>query len=382
MTDDGRLSPDDIAHIKDRVGLLDYIGRTVKLTHLGREHVGFCPFHKETKESFTVRPDKGFFKCFSCGEAGDVIAFVQKKEGLSFGEAARKLQNDWGLDTATPEEKRKAAERERQAERWRQAEAEKKRADGIRAAREIWHHARRDFAKSPAESYLRSRGLVPGFGWPPTLRWATAEKYIEKGDPQDGTFWPAMIAPLQLYDFIYGTSELVAVHKTYLAADGSGKAPVETAKKMRGAPSGAAIRLAKAGPVLGIAEGIETGLTVLQACAKNPPAFAPGGLPVWVAGSLGNIAGGGLGEGEPHPNPPEDNPNKRLPSTVPDMTRPGVVLPPEVRLVVLLADNDSKDPENARALLERGANRYRAENRQVSIAWPEAGKDFNDMAPK
>src|SRR5699024_1997925 len=52
---------------------------------------GLCPFHQEKSPSFNVNPDKGFFKCFGCGKAGDAITFVQETEGLSFVEAIEAL---------------------------------------------------------------------------------------------------------------------------------------------------------------------------------------------------------------------------------------------------------------------------------------------------
>jgi len=60
---------------------------------------GLCPFHADnTRGSFRLNTETGGFKCFSCGAAGgDVIAFEQKRHGLSFPDALAKLANDWGL---------------------------------------------------------------------------------------------------------------------------------------------------------------------------------------------------------------------------------------------------------------------------------------------
>jgi len=98
----------------------------------------------------------------------------------------------------------------------------------------------------------------------------------------------------------------------------------------------------------------------------------------WAALSLGNLSGSGIGEGEPHPS----RVGKRLPSPVPDPDRPGLVLPPVVRRVILLADADAGDPETAEVLLQRGARRFAGAGLSVSIARPPAGSDFNDVLRK
>ncbi len=60
---------------------------------------GLCPFHNdEHTGSFRVNLETGAFKCFSCGtKGGDIIAFIQQRDGLSFPEAMEKLTNEWGL---------------------------------------------------------------------------------------------------------------------------------------------------------------------------------------------------------------------------------------------------------------------------------------------
>lgn len=59
----------------------------VELRRRGRSHWAQCPFHNEKKPSFAVNPDKQRFKCFGCGEHGDVVDFVIKLKGLSFRDA-------------------------------------------------------------------------------------------------------------------------------------------------------------------------------------------------------------------------------------------------------------------------------------------------------
>jgi len=63
----------------------------------GRTLKGLCPFHQERTPSFHVQPEKGFFKCFGCGESGDVIAFLSKMENVGFAEALERLAGDAGI---------------------------------------------------------------------------------------------------------------------------------------------------------------------------------------------------------------------------------------------------------------------------------------------
>ncbi len=66
--------------LKGRIRVSEVVGRKVKLTRRGREFVGLSPFSNEKSPSFTVNDDKQFYHCFSSGEHGDVIKFLEKTE--------------------------------------------------------------------------------------------------------------------------------------------------------------------------------------------------------------------------------------------------------------------------------------------------------------
>ena len=80
-----------IQEVADKNDIYDVISKSVQLKKAGSSYIGLCPFHNEKTPSFSVSPRRGIFKCFGCGEGGDVIRFVMKRDGLSFYEAVVKL---------------------------------------------------------------------------------------------------------------------------------------------------------------------------------------------------------------------------------------------------------------------------------------------------
>ena len=101
-----RFPPEFLDELRQRVSLVDVVGRKVRLVKKGREHSGLCPFHSEKTPSFTVSEEKGFYHCFGCGAHGDVIRFLTEGEGFHFSEAVERLASDAGitLPEVTPEE--------------------------------------------------------------------------------------------------------------------------------------------------------------------------------------------------------------------------------------------------------------------------------------
>ncbi len=92
-----RISDRDIAAIRERNRIDDVVGDYVQLRRAGADSLkGLCPFHDEKSPSFHVRPNHGHFHCFGCGEGGDVYAFVQKIEHVSFVEAVERLADRIG----------------------------------------------------------------------------------------------------------------------------------------------------------------------------------------------------------------------------------------------------------------------------------------------
>ncbi len=93
-----RLHRDFVAELKARIDLHDVVAPYVSLKRSGADWKGLSPFNQEKTPSFYVHPDKGFFKCFSSGEAGDAISFIQKVENLEFQEAVEFLATRFNVN--------------------------------------------------------------------------------------------------------------------------------------------------------------------------------------------------------------------------------------------------------------------------------------------
>jgi DNA primase len=86
-----------ISRVQQANDIIDVVGEHVSLKRKGREMVGLCPFHEDHKPSMNVSPTKQIFKCFACGAGGDVIKFIQMREGLTFSQALERLAERAGI---------------------------------------------------------------------------------------------------------------------------------------------------------------------------------------------------------------------------------------------------------------------------------------------
>jgi hypothetical protein len=264
--------------------------------------IACCPAHDDSMPSFSIR------------ESGDGRTLVHCHAGCSQVQVIGALRSRdlWPNNDPRRPAPYPVAER-------RPNEDDAKRS---KAALAIWQTSM-PVDGTLVETYLASRGLhLPA---PPALRYHAKLKH------PSGRCWPAMVALVT--NGRVGTP--IAIHRTFIARDGGGKAPVDPQKMMFGPCRGGAVRLAEPGEMLMVGEGIETCLAAMQTT----------GYPAWAALSTSGLR--------------------------------ALDLPADVRDVIVLADGDEAGEAAAR---DCGV-RWKREGRCVRIARPPRGLDFNDMLP-
>ncbi|WP_346916308.1 DNA primase [Clostridium sp.] len=99
------FSEELIQKIKEENDIVDIVSEVVTLKKTGKNYLGRCPFHSEKTPSFTVSSEKQIYKCFGCGEAGNVISFVMKTRNMAFPDSVKFLGEKVGIvvdDTNSP----------------------------------------------------------------------------------------------------------------------------------------------------------------------------------------------------------------------------------------------------------------------------------------
>jgi putative DNA primase/helicase len=260
-----------------------------------------CPVHGSRQATLALRD-------------GDLTLVVYCHAGCPRADIIGQLKRMGLFDgTYKPETSRAAPPSDRDSERNRDR------------ALKIWNEAKLAERSPLLRRYLQSRGIT--IAVPRTLRWARSIKH------PTGGLHSAMIARVD-----DAAGDMIAVQRTYLLPDGSGKAPVEPERLSLGPVKGGAVRLAAgaSAPLLMISEGVETALSAMQACE----------LPAWAALSTSGLK--------------------------------NLILPAEIREIIILADNDLNGAGQHAARI--AAQRWRSECRKVRIALPpNPGTDFNDV---
>lgn len=89
---------DERDEIRARVNIVELVGREVPIKQKGKHWTGLCPFHADKNPSFTVSPDTGRYRCWSCGETGDIFTWVMKRRNVDFVEALDILAKEAGIE--------------------------------------------------------------------------------------------------------------------------------------------------------------------------------------------------------------------------------------------------------------------------------------------
>ena len=228
--------------VKQRVDILTLTGQHTELRRRGRAWVGCCPLHREKTPSFTVDAEKQLWHCFGCGKGGDVLAFAQAVYQTDFPHAVERLAQMAGVPASLPP----PAVKDLDPEAWRGH------LDGLQP-----------YAGSPAEAYLRGRGILPLFPLACRVRY-----HANWGGR------PAVVFPL------YNREErLVASEGRYLDGKDTPKVRAYGPKKAGvfatpGAFDGAVVTLVES-PINALSLA-QCGLPAVATCgAENLPAWLP-----------------------------------------------------------------------------------------------------------
>ena len=280
----------------------EHIAQALGGKKVGTGWMACCPAHDDQRPSLSIRDSGGkvLVRCHAGCSQDDVIAALKEK-GLWDGR--RRLH----LRPVSRRKEKPLQQDQRQAER-------------TAVPLSIWRSTI-PAAGTLVETYLATRGLT--LMLPPSIRFHRSLKH------PSGQRWPCMVALVTKGD----DETPRAILRTFLAHDGSGKAPVYPNKMMLGPCRGGAVRLGQLAEVLMVGEGIETCLSAMQAT----------GNPVWAALSTSGLR--------------------------------ALHLPETVRDVIVLADGDDGGEAAARV----GALRWVQQGRRVRIARPPRGMDFNDI---
>ena len=108
-----RIPDEIIQKVKNENDVVDIVSEVVRLKRSGRNYMGLCPFHKEKTPSFSVSPDKQIYKCFGCGETGNVFTFLMKYRNMDFIEAVKYLADRANIAIEYDDDKTRAFEQEK-----------------------------------------------------------------------------------------------------------------------------------------------------------------------------------------------------------------------------------------------------------------------------
>jgi DNA primase len=307
-----------VAGIRDRFPLSSVASTAgVKLHRAGNELKACCPFHADRTPSFTIYADDRRAHCFGCGWSGDVLDFVQQAYGVKLPGAIEML--DGGALHELAQQRAPA----------------KPKADLRPVAQRIVNGSV-DIHRTPAEVYLRSRGIT--IDLPHTLRFARLAPPKIDGNGLLAANGPGLL-PALIAIVTNPAGEIVGLQRTYLTEDGR-KAAVKATDSDRkpkvkyslGNVIGGSIQLGPPFPSMLVTEGLEDGLTLHQALGRS----------VWVAAGTSML--------------------------------PAMAFPDAVREIVIGADGDAPGEAAAR----KAAAAFAGTGRAVRIMRPTPPyKDFN-----
>ncbi len=142
----------EIEQIKEKLDIVEVVSSYLTLKRAGTNMKANCPFHNEKTPSFMISPERQSFKCFGCGEGGDVFTFIEKMEGVDFYNALKILADRAGVELKPASIKHRGKE---------YRSDQKTRLFEINDwAKKVYHKILLDHPKADvARKYLKKRGM-------------------------------------------------------------------------------------------------------------------------------------------------------------------------------------------------------------------------------
>lgn len=324
--------PDIVRALSKQDAMSDAIDR-------GPRRHGYCPIHEgKNGDAFRIYADfaeSGGAVCNSCGARANGFQLLKWLNGWSWAETAVAVEEY--LDDGTRAQTSAAVSTV-------PAKPEVDNAPPFSTLRRMWQEG---YLLTAPEAdvlrlYFERRGLTDIKPVPVMLRLHPHMLYVDYVTKQRQGRYPTLMAPI-----IGPVGKMVGLYRAFLSADGklaSVSVPKKPLRAQGATLSGGAVRLSAAGPILGVTEGVETGIAVMIGS----------GMPVWAATSTSLMG--------------------------------SLVVPQSVRHVVIWEDNDveKKGKRAGRIAAERLAARMEAEGRTFEIQSPtlpdkEQGVDWNDV---
>ena len=172
------LTPDFLEELRAKTDIVDVASRYMTLNRRGANFWACCPFHHEKTPSFSIKQDGQFFKCFGCGESGNVITLVMKSENVDFLTAVEILCKNCGMQMPTAGDNEEMQRKKRERDKIYQI---------LKSATEFYHNNLLNNPNSLQAQYLKKRGInedmIEKFQIGASLNYDDLIKYVyEKGD--------------------------------------------------------------------------------------------------------------------------------------------------------------------------------------------------------
>lgn len=144
------LTPDFLEELRSRNDIVDVASKYITLNRRGANFWACCPFHHEKTPSFSIKQDGQFFKCFGCGESGNVITFVMKLENVDFMTAVEILCKNCGMSMPTIADNDEMQRKKKERDKIYQI---------LKASTEFYHNTLKNNPNSLQAQYLKKRGI-------------------------------------------------------------------------------------------------------------------------------------------------------------------------------------------------------------------------------